>query len=56
MTVPHEPHDDRERAAPVVPPGSLCEVCLDAMAVSFQPAPWGGEMGICMVCGGERKW
>ena len=34
------------------PPGHLCEVCLDAPAVAFVPAPWGGEMGVCAPCGG----
>ena len=33
-------------------PGHLCEVCLDAPAVAFVPAPWGGEMGICEACAG----
>ncbi len=33
-------------------PGYLCEQCLDAPAVAFVPAPWGGEMGICADCGG----
>ena len=33
-------------------PGHLCEVCLDAPAVAFVPAPWGGEMGICAACAG----
>ena len=33
-------------------PGHLCEVCLDAPAVGLQPAPWGGEMGVCAACGG----
>jgi len=32
--------------------GYLCEQCLDALAVAFVPAPWGGEMGICAVCSG----
>jgi hypothetical protein len=32
--------------------GYLCEQCLDALAVAFVPAPWGGEMGICAACGG----
>ena len=31
--------------------GHLCEVCLDAPAVGLQPAPWGGEMGVCAQCG-----
>jgi len=31
--------------------GYLCEQCLDAPAVAFVPAPWGGEMGICAACG-----
>ena len=31
-------------------PGHLCEVCLDAPAIRLQPAPWGGEMGICEAC------
>ena len=30
--------------------GYLCEQCLDAPAVAFVPAPWGGEMGICATC------
>ena len=30
--------------------GYLCEICLDAPAVAFVPAPWGGEMGICATC------
>jgi hypothetical protein len=31
-------------------PGHLCESCLDAPATRLQPAPWGGEMGICEAC------
>src|SRR5262249_2007173 len=31
-------------------PGHLCEVCLDAPATRLQPAPWGGEMGVCELC------
>ena len=34
------------------PPGHLCEQCLDAPAVAFVAAPWGGEMGVCAPCGG----
>jgi hypothetical protein len=48
-------HADPTRGArglPPCPPGYLCEVCLDAPAVAFVPAPWGGEMGVCAVCGG----
>ena len=30
--------------------GHLCERCLDALAVLVQPAPWGGEMGVCAAC------
>jgi hypothetical protein len=30
--------------------GSLCERCLDAPAPLVQPAPWGGEMGVCAAC------
>lgn len=33
-----------------VPPGSLCEHCLDAPAFFLRPAPWGGEMGVCKDC------
>jgi|SRR5919108_3490158 hypothetical protein len=33
-------------------PGYLCEQCLDAPAVAFVAAPWGGEMGVCEACGG----
>ncbi len=32
--------------------GYLCEQCLDAPAVAFVVAPWGGEMGVCEACGG----
>ena len=35
---------------PPCPPGSLCEVCLDAPAIALQPAPWGGERGVCAAC------
>jgi hypothetical protein len=34
-------------------PGHLCEVCLDTPAVALQPAPWGGEMGVCEACQGR---
>ncbi len=34
-----------------MPPGYLCEQCLDAPAVAFVPAPGGGEMGVCAACG-----
>ena len=30
--------------------GYLCERCLDAPALGGQPAPWGGEMGVCAAC------
>jgi hypothetical protein len=30
--------------------GHLCEQCLDAPATLLQPAPWGGEMGVCTPC------
>jgi hypothetical protein len=30
--------------------GYLCECCLDAPALLVQPAPWGGEMGVCAAC------
>jgi hypothetical protein len=33
-------------------PGHLCEVCLEAPAACLQPAPWGGEMGVCAACAG----
>jgi hypothetical protein len=35
-------------------PGHLCEVCQDAPAVALQPAPWGGEMGVCEACQGGK--
>jgi len=35
-------------------PGHLCEQCLDAPAVQFQPAPWGGEMGVCLACAAAK--
>jgi hypothetical protein len=34
-------------------PGSLCEQCLDAPATQLQPAPWGGDMGVCEECAGK---
>jgi hypothetical protein len=30
--------------------GHMCEHCFDAPAVLVQPAPWGGEMGVCGAC------
>ncbi len=30
--------------------GHICEQCWDAPAVRMQPAPWGGEMGVCGAC------
>lgn len=37
--------------APALPhPGFLCERCLDAPASTMAPAPWGGEMGLCVRC------
>jgi hypothetical protein len=30
--------------------GYICERCLDAPALVVQPAPWGGEMGVCAAC------
>jgi len=30
--------------------GHICERCLDAPALLVQPAPWGGEMGVCAAC------
>ena len=30
--------------------GHICEHCFDAPAVLVQPAPWGGEMGVCGAC------
>ena len=38
------------RSAPPPLPGYLCERCQDAPAVQWQPAPWGGEMGVCTAC------
>jgi hypothetical protein len=43
----------RAARAPGVHPslvGHLCERCLDAPAFLVQPAPWGGEMGVCTAC------
>jgi hypothetical protein len=36
-------------------PGFLCEVCLDAPAIGFKVAPWGGEMGACEGCAAMRR-
>jgi hypothetical protein len=30
--------------------GHICEHCWDAPALRVQPAPWGGEMGVCGAC------
>ena len=30
--------------------GYICERCPDAPALLVQPAPWGGEMGVCAEC------
>jgi hypothetical protein len=30
--------------------GHICEHCFDAPAVLVQPAPWGGEIGVCAAC------
>jgi hypothetical protein len=40
------------RFLPAQPPlaSYLCERCLDAPAVLVQPAPGGGEMGVCAAC------
>jgi hypothetical protein len=46
--LPGEPRPSTETSIP----GHLCEVCLDAPAVAFVPAPWGGEMGSCAACAG----
>ena len=39
---------DRGESAPLA--GQVCEHCLDAPALILQPAPWGGERGVCTVC------
>jgi hypothetical protein len=43
------PWEPRPSDEPPIP-GHLCEVCLDAPATCLQPAPWGGEMGVCEAC------
>jgi hypothetical protein len=43
------PHPDAPLVERILP-GYLCEVCLDATAVRLTPAPWGGDMGICLEC------
>ena len=46
---------EAQRPSQKIPiPGHLCEVCQDAPAVALQPAPWGGEMGVCSACGGRE--
>mgnify|MGYP001612439475 CR=1 FL=1 len=47
---PEDAADFHPPPVPAVPPGSLCEACLDAMAVVLAPAPWGGDMGVCVAC------
>jgi hypothetical protein len=46
VLLPWEPRPSTETSIP----GYLCEVCLDAPATRLQPAPWGGEMGVCESC------
>jgi hypothetical protein len=36
-------------------PGFICEVCFDAPAVVVQPAPGGGERGVCEACRRRRE-
>ena len=43
------PGEQRSSNEPPIP-GHLCEICLDALATRLQPAPWGGEMGVCEAC------
>jgi hypothetical protein len=45
----------RAHGLPPCPPGHLCEGCLDAPAVGLQPAPWGGEMGVCAGCAAAQE-
>ena len=40
----------RDPRSPTHLVGHICEHCLDAPAVLVQPAPWGGEMGVCGAC------
>jgi hypothetical protein len=40
----------REQRAGTQLVGHICEHCFDAPAVLGQPAPWGGEMGVCAAC------
>src|SRR5687767_5454577 len=46
--LPGEPRPSMETSIP----GHLCEVCPDAPAVAFVPAPGGGDMGGCAACAG----
>ena len=41
----HHPPSQRPSLA-----GYLCEQCQDAPAVQWQPAPEGGERGVCSAC------
>lgn len=41
---------DQPPALPALPPGSICETCWDQPATNLLPAPWGGEMGVCVWC------
>jgi hypothetical protein len=40
----------RDLRSPTRLVGHICEHCLDAPALLVQPAPWGGEMGVCGAC------
>lgn len=41
---------DHEPQPSALPPGSICEICFDQPATQILPAPWGGEMGVCVSC------
>ena len=50
--LPPGPHLVLDRPAH---PGFICEVCFDAPAVALQPAPEGGERGVCEDCCRRRE-
>lgn len=50
---PGPQHRHPGEVVPQALPGYLCEVCLDAPAVTMVLAPGGGEMGVCTQCRAE---
>jgi len=57
MSAPRRLLGGPARALPATDPlpGYLCEQCQDAPAVLLQPAPGGGERGVCTACSQQEE-